>query len=144
MAGKTKAAGTTALTPTLRLTPVKIVESEAQTVNVAVPTEFEHAERVNTLFPTAQFGEDSKPGEYITGFYRGYKEGVGENNSRLYMLDIGGNRLVGVWGSSILDNKMDIAAPKEGDKVLIQFIGTVPTKRKLNNAKDFEVRIIRV
>lgn len=126
------------------LTPAPIVETERQTVNIPTPAEFTEGDEVSTLCPMVVFKEDTKPGQYVSGTYMGFKENVGPNSSRIYLLE-GGGQVVGVWGSAALDNQFDFGNPKPkvGDKILIQYLGAVETKRGLNPAKIFRVKVAR-
>jgi len=130
----------------LSLTPAPIVQAEAQTINIPTPTEFQGGEEVSTLCPMAVFNEDTKPGQYISGVFRGFKEvDIEGRTSRIYLLDIGGGETVGVWGSTALDNQFDFGTPKpkEGDKILIQYLGLGQAKKGQNAPKLFRVKVAR-
>ena len=59
-------------------------------------------------------------GMSIEGIYIKKKENVGENKSNLYILEVGG-KLKSIWGSTVLDDKMDYVS--KGDKVRITYRG---------------------
>lgn len=92
------------------------------------------------LPPVVEF---EQPGDYVAGWYRGMKDEQGPNKSRIYHLEIPGQGIVAVWGSTILDSRMNLLNPPFGSVLLIQYLGTVRTQRGLSPAKDFRVRVKR-
>ena len=82
--------------------------------------------------------------EVLEGTYLGKKENVGEMGSNLYRFEVEdsdfGKEIVGVWGTSVLDNKLQDL--KEGDKVRISYLGEVASKTKGRRAyKDFGIEV---
>lgn len=73
----------------------------------------------------------------VTGILFNIKENVGPNNSKLYELEIG-DELVGVWGSSILDQKM--AKVQVGNEVKIVYNGKKISEKTKRQYKDFSVQ----
>jgi len=92
------------------------------------------------LTPAADW---QKPGEYLEGEYLHAAAGVGPNKSAIYTFRIQtdqGPKIVSVWGSTILDDRMSKLGPARGDVLLIVYQGTVKTARALSPAKSFMVR----
>src|SRR5512137_227330 len=103
--------------------------------DVDVPAGWEDADEArSTLMPAADWQE---PGEYVAGEYLGFIEGIGPNKSRQYRFTLPTGEAVCVWGTTILDQRMDDFAPAHGEQVMIQFIGDVATGRGLNPAHNF-------
>jgi len=75
----------------------------------------------------------------IEGIFFNKKENVGPNNSMIYELEVSPDKLVGVWGSFILDNKMKKAEP--GDKVKIEYTGKKISEKTRRPYKTWEVFI---
>ena len=74
-----------------------------------------------------------KENDSIEGVYVKKKENVGENKANLYILDVDGVRR-SVWGSTVLDDKMDDVAP--GDKIRITYLGKEKKYHKYKLEKD--------
>jgi hypothetical protein len=93
---------------------------------------------------TGSTGDTWKPeeGDTITGVYKRMKENVGTNNSRLYVLqefdkdDVLQSETTGVWGSTVLDARMDEVP--EGSLVKIEFVGMEKGKQQ-KPYKNFRV-----
>jgi hypothetical protein len=127
-----------------RLPEFVIPEAPAVT-GVDAPPEWvtgKETEAPSSLTPAADW---AAPGEYVAGEYLGMQESVGPNKSRLYHLRIADpanpkqTQAVSVWGSTILDTKMDLLNPPKGCQLFIQYLGTVETGKGLNPAKSFRV-----
>lgn len=78
-----------------------------------------------------------KEGEEISGKYLGVQHDVGENKSEFYRLDLGNGKVLGVWGSKVLDGKM--SAVNVGSQVKILFKGLVKPVGGGREYKDYEV-----
>jgi len=61
-----------------------------------------------------------KEGDNIEGIYVKKKENVGKNNANLYIIDVGGV-FKSIWGSTVLDDKMDHVFEK--DQIRITYLG---------------------
>lgn len=119
----------------------QIVASEkTNETNVDLPEGFQGGSEVSSFPPTVVF-ED--PGEFIAGFFNGMKEGVGPNESRMYYIILPHTKeVVAIWGSTILDSKIMHSAVKVGDKILIQRLEDIPSKKKGQSpAKNFRVLV---
>jgi len=81
-----------------------------------------------------------KEGDFIEGFLMDKKKDVGENNASLYGLQTK-EGTVNVWGSAILDSRMDFV--KIGDKVKITYKGLGEAKAGRNPPKLFKVEVDR-
>ncbi len=106
--------------------------------DVDVPAGWEDADEAqSSLLPAADWQE---PGEYVAGEYLGFVSDIGPNKSRQYRFKLPTDELVCIWGTTILDQRMDTFNPARGDNLLVQYKGDVPTGRGLNPAKDFRIR----
>jgi len=86
--------------------------------------------------------EWERVGSCAIGIFRGQRDKVGVNESRVYdFADPETGELFGVWGSTILDQRMDTAAPERGDFCRIVYLGDVPTARGQSAAHNFEVAV---
>lgn len=114
-------------------------DSDGDTVNVGIPGGWEAAKALQSgLTPVALMDE---PGDYVSGIYGGQIDNVGPNHSRMYRIKLGDNLTVSVWGSTALDNIMDLSTPKVGGHILIQYLGSKPTSRGLSPVKIFRVLV---
>jgi hypothetical protein len=85
------------------------------------------------------------PDQYIVGFFVQTREDVGPNHSMLYDLaDWKSGELIGVWGGTVLDDKMAKLGPQKGDLLLIQYLGDLVGKPGQNPPRDFRVAIVAV
>lgn len=86
--------------------------------------------------------EWERVGSCVIGIFRSQREKVGVNESRIYdFADPETGELFGVWGSTILDERMDTVAAERGDFVRIVYLGDVPTSRGQSAAHNFEVAV---
>lgn len=81
-----------------------------------------------------------KDGDFIEGFLVDKKKDVGENKASLYGLQTA-DGVINVWGSAILDSRMDFV--KIGDKVKITYKGLGEAKAGRNAPKIFKVEVDR-
>ncbi len=89
------------------------------------------------LLPVIDF---ERPGDYMVGDLMEIRENVGPNKSRQYVLQhIPSGEVVCVWGSTILDAKINALNPEANAVLYIKYEGTVDTARGLNPAKQFYV-----
>lgn len=72
----------------------------------------------------------------IQGHYRSRKENVGPNNSFMYMIDTG-KKLVGVWGSTVLDTRL--AQVPVGSEVRIKSLGKAKSEKTGREYDNYEV-----
>ena len=108
-----------------------------------------HKMQTGSFKPVADW---DKPGDCIAGTFQRVRTEVGPNNSRIYELNVDIPELLGgrkpfeaaFWGSTQLDDLFDTHEPPvtEGDRVLIIYTGTSPTKRGLNPVKLFTLTVI--
>lgn len=85
--------------------------------------------------------EEWKPteaGEFIEGIYAKKKTEVGPNKSNLYIFEIEG-KLKSVWGSKVLDDRMDDLNIEIGDTLRVTYEGEneKPKYKKFKVEKDF-------
>lgn len=120
------------------LVPVAFLAVEAQNVeDYGLPAGMEGAtEAPSSLTPTAQW---EQYGQYVIGEYLGMQEQVGPNASRLYNLRLESGETVSVWGTTVLDNRMDLLRPPVGKTLTIIYVGETEPKKGQNPAKLFKV-----
>ena len=85
-----------------------------------------------------QTWKPEKEGDFIEGIFVGSESNVGDNNAKLYHLEVA-EKPIAVWGSVVLDTKMIAAKP--GDKIKIVYLGRAEAKSGKNAAKLFDVFI---
>ena len=85
-----------------------------------------------------EVAEFLKAGDFVEGELVDVRTGVGEYNSAMYDLQTG-NKLVSVWGSTVLDGRM--RRVKKGDFVRIVFKGIVPKTKEHREYKNFDVGV---
>lgn len=66
-------------------------------------------------------GEELKTGDSVEGEFVEKIEGIGENNSSVYVLKTKDNELIGVWNSTVLDTKFSNL--KGGQRVGVEYLG---------------------
>ncbi len=110
---------------------------------VPMPPELEKVQGLNIIDsldtnPTVHFAE---PGEYVVGRYAGTRElNISGRIQKMYDLRTPGG-MVSVWGSKILDSRLDQAMRKGmsvNHSVMIQYLGDIDTGKD-NAAKNFRV-----
>lgn len=88
----------------------------------------------------SEFGEDwdFEKNPILVGLYVRRKEGVGKNKSVVYTIeDRNTKKSYNVWGSTILDSKMELINP--GMEVKIEFTGMGDSDKAVKPYKKFEV-----
>ncbi|MDE1867878.1 MAG: hypothetical protein KGI08_09255 [Thaumarchaeota archaeon] len=79
-----------------------------------------------------------KKGAEVVGVYLYKEEGIGENNSTLYTLELPDGSGISIWGNTLLD--MRFKNLKEGEEVKVVYLGQEPSqKRKGKFYHNFEV-----
>lgn len=78
--------------------------------------------------------------EFIEGELVGKKSDIGVNKSMLYSVETS-TGLINVWGSKVLDERMNHV--NIGDSVKITFKGLGQAKRGMNPPKIFKVEVDR-
>jgi hypothetical protein len=93
-------------------------------------------EASSDFYPMVDF---SRPPEMTMGTYHDQRIDVGPNKSIVYELTDKQGEIFGIWGSTILDQRMKKLSPQKGDRLLIVYVGDVPTKLGRSDAKVFRV-----
>jgi hypothetical protein len=85
-------------------------------------------------------GKDSSlsVNDTIEGKYIDKADNVGDNNSNIYVIEESNATKTGVWGTNVLDRKMDRL--KVGDTVKIVYLGKKPGKSG-RTYHDFDVYV---
>jgi hypothetical protein len=78
-------------------------------------------------------------GDSIEGVYLSRKDDVGLNKKKIYILRTAEGELVGVWGSTVLDARMEPVRP--GQTVGIEYLGSKKPKSGGKNYHDFYVGV---
>ena len=110
----------------------------------ALPEGFEdyEIESAGGLADTAAF---ERLGDMIVGDYLGTRTlKLGNREQTLYSFiaapEMGSKDYhFGVWGSTVLDNRMLELSPRQGDRLLIRYIGDGKSAEKGNPPKIFQV-----
>jgi len=130
--------GTTAVAKKGELIPATFLAIESQNMtDYDLPEGMEGATIApSSLTPTVQW---EQVGNYVVGEYLGMQEKVGPNASRLYNLRADDGEVVSVWGTTVLDNRMDLLRVPAGKRLTIIFVGESEAKKGQNPAKIFKV-----
>ena len=122
-------------------TPVEFIEGAGAIADESgLPPGVTGEEAPSSLTPTADW---TKPFQYVTGEYLGVQLNVGPNKSRLYNLRTPDRKVVSVWGSRVLDNRVDLMNPHPGDTITFGFLGEGKGKTGQNPPKMFKVVVDR-
>jgi len=81
--------------------------------------------------------QDFEINPVIEGILTNKKTNLGANNSTLYEIEIDGGDIVGVWGSTVLDNKMSKVVI--GKQVKIEYLGQELNPKTKRTYKNFDV-----
>lgn len=128
----------------LTLLPAVIRPAEIQSDGIMAPADGGWGDKgvrrlASGVLPMVEW---ERPGSCVIGAFRATREKIGVNESRIYdFADPATGELFGVWGSTILDQRIDATAPKPGDFVRIVFLGDVETGRGQSAAHNFEVAV---
>lgn len=79
----------------------------------------------------------TEKGDSIAGVLIAKKENVGENKSKLYTLETQEDGVKSVWGSAVLDMRMELA--KVGEFITIEFKGREDSSKGKQPTKIFKV-----
>ena len=98
------------------------------------------------LSPVADW---TAPGQFLAGIYRGVQTNVSKYKSNLYTIITEEGELVAVWGgptaggsNNILDKKIALLKPVDGDQIFIGYLGEVGGGDGKSAARDFHVVIV--
>ncbi len=80
-----------------------------------------------------------KEGDQIEGVLVKTEDNVGVNKSTIYTLETEPGTFIGIWGSTVLDQRMSLV--NEGEKVRITYKGLSEKKAGKNPAKIFKVEV---
>ena len=75
-------------------------------------------------------------GDSISGIFRGSVANIGENESNVHIFEVAGER-IGVWGSSVLDKRMD--SVKLDALIMVVLEGREVSEKTGREYKDFKV-----
>ena len=71
------------------------------------------------------------------GVFIEVRQGVGQNNSNLYIFEGEGQKRYGVWGSAVLDTRLKNLAV--GEETVIIYAGMAKSEKTDRTYKDFKV-----
>ena len=95
---------------------------------------------------------EGEPGRWIVAKYLGMRPDIGPNSSAMYDFEAinpesGQTFVASLWGSTILDKKMEMlltkGSLKPGKFTFVQYLGSVDTSRGMNPAKNFKIAVIK-
>jgi hypothetical protein len=86
----------------------------------------------------AEFWAPKEVNDSVAGNYFGMQENVGENKSKVYHLQQEDGHIISVWGSTVLDSKIQLV--KVGTDIKIIFLGEKKGDGKKRAYKDFKVQ----
>jgi hypothetical protein len=117
---------------------------EPEAGKTPLPEGFEEyeIEQVGGVCDTADFDE---PGQMTLGKYIGMKTlHLGTREQTLYRFEAAeemgaAGYEFAIWGSTVLDSRMLELSPKQGDKIMIRYLGESKNDSKGNPAKLFQV-----
>ena len=78
---------------------------------------------------------EPKEGEKLIGVLVDKRTQIGQHNSNLYIIKKADNRLMGVWGSSVIDGRL--ADAEKGSEVGIKYLGKAEGKQ--GTYKNFNI-----
>ena len=84
---------------------------------------------------------DFEVNKEITGILFNKRNNIGANNSNIYDIEVG-DEVIGVWGTSILDRKMEEV--EVGEEVRIIYNGKKISDKTKRQYKDFTVQSRKV
>lgn len=84
---------------------------------------------------TSSWNFDENPD--LVGVLVSKESGVGKNNSHFYKFETEGGEIVGVWGSTVLDDRL--AAVETGTEVKISYLGMIKNEATGRQYKSFKV-----
>lgn len=131
------------------ISPAIILQADQKKSDIDIPDFLKEKDALQReapegFSPLIDFGDVA--GKWIIAQYIGAKPNVGPNESMVYEFrvpqDDGKMINAALWGASILDTKFELLKPLALDWVFIQYLGVVPTKRRLNPAKDYRLAIV--
>lgn len=140
---------------TIESTGIQTISSLSPATVIKVSTKMEIAE---SLLPEEFQGQELEtldsgfeptvkwvvPGNFVGGIFRGSKDGVGPNQSRLYTFEADG-RPFGIWGTTALDTMMDEGMRRgkimPGYKMLVIYMGSVETEKQ--PCKLFQIKVLK-
>jgi len=73
----------------------------------------------------------------VQGVYLEKRENIGENESNMYMLKDAKRAIIGVWGTTVVDAKMQ--AVEVGNEVRITPLGEKKSEKSGRTYKDYDV-----
>jgi len=130
-------------TPAVFVPPPKIDDNDNTNVLIpeSVTNEFDLEEAPTGMSDTVEF---PKVGSFVFGIFRGSRTlEIGDRTQILHDIEVDGS-IKGVWGSTILDQRIMRLNPQIGEWIYVQYYGDVETKRKLSPAKIFRVARMKV
>lgn len=86
-----------------------------------------------------EFWEYKEENDAVSGIYLSMQTGAGENKSNVYNLEMPNRKIMSIWGSTVLDNKMKLV--KFGDDIKIIYLGEKSeTGKGSRRYKDFKIQ----
>lgn len=80
---------------------------------------------------------DFSKNKELIGIYLSREEGVGPNESVLYTFETENGEIVGIWGNSVVEDKLKFVAV--GAEVKIVYLGKATSEKSGREYRNFEV-----
>lgn len=138
-----------------RVAPAHIIEQKDEEFDDIETPDFLKDEMVEDEAPSGfnpLIDFQDEPGRWIVAKYLDTRTAVGPNNSNMYDFEVYNPEskqlvIVSLWGSHILDRKMELLTTKgslmRGKFCFVQYLGAIGTKRGLKPAKNFRIIVIK-
>lgn len=138
-----------------RVAPASIIEQKDEQFSDITTPDFMKEEMIEDEAPSGfnpLIDFQDEPGRWIVAKYIGTRFNIGPNASMMYDFEAYNPEtkntvVVSLWGSHILDRKMELLTSKgsltSGKFCFVQYLGAIDTKRGLNPAKNFKVIVIK-
>lgn len=86
----------------------------------------------------AEFWSPEKENDAVVGIYLSSQDEVGENKAMVYNLEQPNGKIVSIWGSKVLDQKMKLV--KFGDDIRIVFLCEKKAEKGNRTYKDYKIQ----
>lgn len=138
-----------------RVAPAQIIQQKDEQFDDIETPDFLKEEMIEDEAPTGfnpLIDFQDEPGRWVVAKFIGTRFNIGPNNSAMYDFEAYNPEtkqtvVVSLWGSHILDRKMELLTNKgsltAGKFCFIQYLGSVNTSRGMNPAKNFKIVVIK-
>ncbi len=85
-----------------------------------------------------EFWSPEKVDDAVVGIYLNFEEDVGSNKSMVYNLEMPNQKIISIWGSTVLDSKFKLV--KFGDDIKIIYLGEKKAEKGSRTYKDYKIQ----